>query len=106
MPESVNRYTRRVRKHINAARNSVKNLLTVTSYRRDKREQTMNRNKKVRCNLCGRCMRSYILKRRANTHKDILTMPDEETCQKLRRRNAVQMQQEERRQGLMIIAQQ
>ena len=50
--------------------------------------------------------RSDILKRHANTHKDILIMHDEEDSQELRRRNAVQIQSEERRQELMEIAQQ
>ena len=70
----------------------MENLLTATRYRRDKREETMNRSKKGRCTRCGRSMRYDILKRHA---KYILTMTDEEARQELRRRNAVQVQQEE-----------
>ena len=66
----------------------------------------MNRSKKVRCTVCGRCTRSDNLRRHAKSHMDILTMSDEETRQELRRRNTVQMQRDERRQELMKIAQQ
>ena len=76
----------------------MKNLLTATSYRRDKREETTNGNKKM---YCDRCMRSDILKRHANTHKDIPTKKPAKNY-----KDAVQMQPEERRQGLMEIAQQ
>ena len=69
-------------------------------------EACKDRHKTVRCNVCGRCMLSNKLKRHVRTHKDILTMSNEEARLELRNRNAVQMQREERRQNLMKIAQQ
>ena len=51
-------------------------------------------------------MRSDHLKRHARTHKDILSMDDDEAREELRARHAVQLQREERRQKLKEIAQQ
>ena len=69
-------------------------------------ESRKNGNKKVRCTICARCIRSDNVTRHARTHTDILTMSDEEARQELRARNVIQIQREERRQELMEIAQQ
>ena len=38
----------------------------------------MDQHKKVRCLVCGRCMRSDHLERHMNTHKELLPMIEEE----------------------------
>ena len=65
-----------------------------------------NRNKHIRCSICSKSMRSDILKRHTKTHKDILSLPEEEARQELRIRHEVQTQREEKRQKLEEIAQQ
>ena len=44
-------------------------------------------------------MRSDTLKRHTNTHKDILTLSEEEARKELRSRHEVQLQHEEKRQN-------
>ena len=51
-------------------------------------------------------MRSDILKRHTKTHKDILSLPEEEARQELRIRHEVQLQREGKQQKLEEIAQQ
>ena len=65
-----------------------------------------NGNKQVRCSVCSQCIHSDHLKRHARTHKDILTMNDDEVREELRARHAAQIYREERRQELEEIAQQ
>ena len=65
-----------------------------------------NRNKHIHCSVCGKSMRSDNAKRHAKTHKDILTLPEEEARRELRIRHEVQLQREEKRQKLEEIAQQ
>ena len=65
-----------------------------------------DRHKKIQCNVCGRYMLSNNLKRHIKTHKDILAMTDEEVRDELRRRNALHIQQEERKQRVVEIAEQ
>ena len=43
-----------------------------------------NRHKTVRCNVCGKRMRSDNLRRHAQAHKDILAMTDDEVRDELR----------------------
>ena len=65
-----------------------------------------NRNKHIHCSVCGKSMRSDNAKRHAKTHKDILTLPEEEARKELRIRRDVQLQREGKRQKLEEIAQQ
>ena len=65
-----------------------------------------NRNKHICCSICGKSMRSDILKRHTKTHKDILSLNEEEARRELRIRHEVQLQREEKRQKLEEIAQQ
>ena len=65
-----------------------------------------NRNKHICCSICGKSMRSDHMKRHTKTHKDILSLPEEEARQELRIRHEVQTQREEKRQKLEEIAQQ
>ena len=69
-------------------------------------ETHRNRNKHICCSICGKSMRSDILKRHTKTHKDIWSLPEEEARQELRIRHEVQTQREEKRQKLEEIAQQ
>ena len=69
-------------------------------------QSTKNRNKKVQCKVCGRCIRSDHMKRHSWTHQDILTMPEDEAREELRRRNDNCLEREEKYQKLEEIAQQ
>ena len=69
-------------------------------------ESSKNRNKKVQCKVCGRCIRSDNIKRHARTHQDILTMLEDEAREELRRRNDNFLEREELFQKLEEIAQQ
>ena len=51
-------------------------------------------------------MRSDNIKRHESTHKDILTMPEDEQRKKLRARNKVRLRREEQTKKLLVIAQQ
>ena len=55
-----------------------------------------NRNKHICCSICGKSMRSDVLKRHHCIHKDILTLPEEEARQELRIRHEVKLQREEK----------
>ena len=65
-----------------------------------------NRHKHIHCSICGKSIRSDHMKRHTKTHKDILSLPEEEARQELRNRHEVQMQRDEKRQKLEEIAQQ
>ena len=68
--------------------------------------ESANRNRTVRCNICGKFMLSKNLKRHGKTHKDILTMTEQEVREELRVRSAVKMEREGRRQRVVEIAHQ
>ena len=68
--------------------------------------KSTNRNKKVRCSICNRAIRSDNVNRHARTHADILNMSEDEVREELRNRHTDQMQREEKRQKIMEIAQQ
>ena len=53
-----------------------------------------DRHKKVRCLVCSRIMRSDILKRHASTHKDILSMSEDEAREELKARHEVNLERE------------
>ena len=63
-----------------------------------------NRNKTVQCNVCSKSIRSDNLKRHTRTHKDILSMTDEEVREELRERHAENVYREERRKKILEIA--
>ena len=63
-----------------------------------------NRNKRVRCSVCNRNMRSDTLKRHTSTHIDILSMSEDEVRAELKARNAVRLKREEKRQKIEDIA--
>ena len=65
-----------------------------------------DRHKMVRCKVCNRSIRSDHVKRHARTHKDILTMSDQDVREELRSRQLVKMRREEQQQRVMEIAQQ
>ena len=69
-------------------------------------QKGVNRNKRVRCKLCNRSIRSDNANRHARTHKDILTMSDQDVREELRSRQLVKMRREEQQQRVMEIAQQ
>ena len=69
-------------------------------------ETQINRHKHIHCSICGKSMRSDHMKRHTKTHKDILSLPEEEARQELRIRHEVQLQREEKRQKLEEIAHQ
>ena len=69
------------------------------------REMDQNdRHKKVSCFVCGRSMRSDVLKRHSQTHKDLISMSEEEAREELKTRHALQLQREEKRQKVEEIA--
>ena len=63
-----------------------------------------DRHKKVRCLVCSRSMRSDILKRHASTHKDILSMSEDEAREELKARHEVNLEREKKRQNIEEIA--
>ena len=67
-------------------------------------EPTANRNKTVRCTICSKSIRSDTLKRHMKSHRDILTMTDDEAREELRARHATELHREERRQEVEEIA--
>ena len=72
----------------------------------ERKESRKNGNKNIKCMICSRFIRSDHMKRHTKTHKDILSLGEEEARQELRSRHEVQMQREEKRQKLEEIAQQ
>ena len=63
-----------------------------------------DRHKKVRCLVCGKYIRSDTLKRHQRTHKDILTMNEDEVREELTARHAVSLAREEKRQKIEEMA--
>ena len=68
-------------------------------------ESQKDRHKTVRCKVCSKPIRSDHVKRHMGTHKDIMTMTDEEARDELRARHTTQIHREERRQEIEEIAQ-
>ena len=66
----------------------------------------MGRNKHIRCKICSKSLRKDTLNRHHETHKDILSMSDEDMREEIRARHAAQMYREERRQKVEEIAHQ
>ena len=66
----------------------------------------MNHNKKVSCLVCGRSMRSDVLKRHSQTHKKLISMSEDEVREELKARHAIQLEREEKRQKIEEIAHQ
>ena len=60
----------------------------------------MNRNMKVRCTVCGKCMRSDSLKRHTKIHDAILDMPDDKAREEIKVLRAANMEREEKRQRI------
>ena len=65
-----------------------------------------DRHKMTRCKICARSIRSDHVKRHARTHKNILTMSDQDVREELRSRQVVKIHREEQQQRVMEIAQQ
>ena len=63
-----------------------------------------NGNKQVRCVVCSRSVRSDNLKRHATTHKDILSMSEDEAREELKVRHATFLEREQKRQKNEKIA--
>ena len=63
-----------------------------------------NRNKTARCTICSKSVRADTLKRHMRTHKDILSMTDEEVREELRERYTGNVHREERRKRILEIA--
>ena len=53
-------------------------------------------HRQVECNVCNKSMRSNNLKRHKNTHKDLLSLPDNEIKDKLKSWQELKKKQEER----------
>ena len=63
-----------------------------------------NRNKKVECDVCSKIMRSDHLKRHKQTHRDLLSLPDNEIKNELETRQEIKKKREERIQKIEEIA--
>ena len=64
----------------------------------------MDRHNKVRCLVCGRCMRSNNLKRHMKIHKELLSMPENEAREEIRVRHAAEIEREAKRQKFIELA--
>ena len=64
-----------------------------------------NRNKRSKCIVCEKWLRADTLQRHSKTHKDLLSLPDEEMKEELRSRHDVQVAQEVKRQKVVETAQ-
>ena len=64
----------------------------------------MDRHKKVICLVCGRSMLSNHLKRHMKTHRELLSMPENEAREEIKTRHAVEIQREVKRQKIIEIA--
>ena len=69
-------------------------------------EKKKNANKQIKCVVCSKEMRSDTLKRHSATHKDLLTLSDNEVREELRVRQTCHLQKEQRRQEVVAIAHQ
>ena len=63
----------------------------------------MGRNRKVTCLVCGKCMRSDTLKAHNLTHKDLLSLPEDEIKEELKARHAQQLERESQAAKLRLI---
>ena len=66
----------------------------------------MDRHKFVHCKICSKGMRSDNMRRHELTHRDILTMTDDEVREELRARDVTRVYREEKHQRIEQIAQQ
>ena len=60
--------------------------------------------KKLMCEVCEKWMRSDKLGRHAKIHKDLLSLPEEEIKTELKRRHDEKVEQTEKRQKVIAIA--
>ena len=67
-------------------------------------ELAKNRNKTIQCNVCSRYIRSDHLKRHAKTHKDILSMSEDEMREEMRQRKKMRNTREELEQLIRKVA--
>ena len=63
-----------------------------------------NRNRNAECDVCGKLMRSDNLTRHKQTHKDLLSLPDDEIKNELVTRQEIKKKQEEKIQRIEEIA--
>ena len=63
-----------------------------------------NRNRKAECDVCHKLMRSDNLKRHKQTHRDLLSLPDNEFKNELETRQEIKKKQEEKIQKIENIA--
>ena len=63
-----------------------------------------NGNKQVTCGVCGKFMRSDNLAKHSKTHKDLLSLPEEEMKEELRVRHADEAERAAKRQRIEEIA--
>ena len=63
----------------------------------------MNRHRKVTCMVCMKTMNSDKLKRHSRTHKDLLSLPEEEVKEELRARHTIKMEREVKRKRIEEI---
>ena len=54
-------------------------------------------HKRISCDVCGKSMRSDNLKRHKLTHKDLLSLPDDEIKQELKARHTIEKEKEIKR---------
>ena len=63
-----------------------------------------DRHKKVECDVCSKLMRSDNLKRHKQTHRDLLSLPDDEIKNELETRQEIKKKREEKIQKIEEIA--
>ena len=66
---------------------------------------TQSRHRKVECNMCSKPMRSDHLNRHKQTHRDLLSLPDDEIEEELKTRQQIKKKQAEKLQRIQEIAQ-
>ena len=66
--------------------------------------KTQSRHRKAECNVCGKLMRSDHLKRHKQTHKDLLSLTDDEIKNELQPRQEIKEKREEKIQKIKEIA--
>ena len=64
-----------------------------------------NRNKTIKCDVCYKFMRSDNLKRHKETHKNLLSLHDDEIKEELKTRQEIKKKQAEKLQRIQEIAQ-
>lgn len=69
-------------------------------------EVRKNGNKQSQCSVYGKYMRSDVLQRHSKTHKDLLSMPEEEVREELHVRHRVELELKAKRQRGEEIAHQ